>query len=116
MCPLFPGSPGGNYSVRALLVPWTWNRPFTGAVRSRTHGRALCPGSAESVLEEPDQSVAGSIAGLRVEIIGDNGLQITSGLPQQLEAHKYTNDAEPAAAVECHQRLGVLLKFYGRAA
>jgi hypothetical protein len=41
---------------------------------------------------------AQSVTDLRVEIVGDNGLQITAGQPQPLESHTYSNDAGPAAA------------------
>jgi hypothetical protein len=39
-----------------------------------------------------------SVTGLEVQIVGESGLQVTTGLPQQLEAHTYRNDAGPAAA------------------
>lgn len=36
-----------------------------------------------------------SVTGLRVEIVGENGLQLTTGSPHQLEPHTYANDAGP---------------------
>jgi ABC-type transport system involved in multi-copper enzyme maturation permease subunit len=39
-----------------------------------------------------------TVTGLRVEIAGQNGLEVTSGSPQPLEAHTYIHDAGPAAA------------------
>jgi hypothetical protein len=41
---------------------------------------------------------AQSVADLHVQIGGDNGLQVTTELAPQLEAHAYSNDAGPAAA------------------
>jgi hypothetical protein len=38
-----------------------------------------------------------SVTGLRVEIVGENGLQVTTGSPLQLERHMYANDAGPVA-------------------
>ena len=35
------------------------------------------------------------ITGLRVDIVGENGLKVTTSSPQQLEAHTYANDAGP---------------------
>jgi hypothetical protein len=38
-----------------------------------------------------------SVSGLHVEIVGENGLQVTTGPAQKLEAHTYANDAGPTA-------------------
>jgi ABC-type transport system involved in multi-copper enzyme maturation permease subunit len=38
-----------------------------------------------------------SVSGLHVEIVGENGLQVTTGPEQKLEAHTYANDAGPTA-------------------
>jgi hypothetical protein len=39
-----------------------------------------------------------SVTGLRVEIAGENGLEVTTGSPQQLEPHRYANEAGPVGA------------------
>jgi hypothetical protein len=38
-----------------------------------------------------------SVTGLHVQIVGENGLQVTTEAPQQLEEHTYVNDAGPVA-------------------
>jgi hypothetical protein len=40
---------------------------------------------------------AQSVTDLHVQIVGENGLQVTTYPPKQLEAHTYVNDAGPAA-------------------
>ena len=41
---------------------------------------------------------AQSVAVLHVEIVGENGLQVTTGSPQPLEPHTYAKDAAPVEA------------------
>jgi hypothetical protein len=51
-----------------------------------------------------------SVTDLRVEVMGENGLEVTGDGPQQPEAHTYANDAGPAAADGHHVLNGWLAR------
>lgn len=78
-------SPGGKFPVRCCS-------PLLNRETARL-------GTDEPNLEEillllPVEA-SQSVTGLRVEIVGENGLQLTTGSPHQLEPHTYANDAGP---------------------
>lgn len=78
-------SPGGKFPVRCCSP--LLNREMAAL------------GTDEPTLEEillllPVEA-SQSVTGLRVEIVGENGLQLTTGSPHQLEPHTYANDAGP---------------------
>jgi hypothetical protein len=52
-----------------------------------------------------------SVAGLRVEIVGENGLQITTRSAQRLETHTYTNDVGPVGADGRHIMKGWIARI-----
>jgi len=78
-------SPGGKFPIRCCSP--LLNRE-TAALGTDE------PNSQDILLLLPVEA-SESVTGLRVEIGGENGLQVNTGSPEQLETHTYANNAGP---------------------
>lgn len=78
-------SPGGKFPVRCCSPLLNRETATLGTDE---------PNLEEILLLLPVEA-SQSVTGLRVEIVGENGLQLTTGSPHQLEPHTYANDAGP---------------------
>lgn len=78
-------SPGGKFPVRCC----------SPLLNRETAALGTDEPNLEEILLLLPVEASQSVTGLRVEIVGENGLQLTTGSPHQLEPHTYANDAGP---------------------
>ena len=78
-------SPGGKFPVRCC----------SPLLNRETAALGTDEPNLEEILLLLPVEASQSVTGLHVEIIGENGLQLTTGSPHQLEPHTYANDAGP---------------------
>ena len=78
-------SPGGRFPVRCC----------SPLLNRETAALGTDEPNLQDILLLLPVKASQSVTGLRVEIIGENGLQVSTGSPPQLEPHTYANDAGP---------------------
>jgi hypothetical protein len=78
-------SPGGKFPVRCC----------SPLLNRETAALGTDEPNLEEILLLLPVEASQRVTGLRVEIVGENGLQLTTGSPHQLEPHTYANDAGP---------------------
>jgi hypothetical protein len=81
-------SPGGKFPIRCC----------SPLLNRETAALGTDEPNLQDILLLLPVEVSQSVTGLRVEIVGENGLQVTTGSQQQLEPHTYANDAGPVGA------------------
>ena len=78
-------SPGGKFPVRCC----------SPLLNRETAALGTDEPNLEEILLLLPVEASQSVTGLHVEIIGENGLQLTTGSPHQLEPHTYANNTGP---------------------